>query len=430
MSSKLTMTPWTLLRKEKSGGTLYNTRSNKIYRVDSELHAILSLCRKGVAREHLRRLISAYKSPSAIAELESLVTQLIDADLLTLTPLQGPPVEEDLEHEFKALWLSNDIDEQPDITGPVHVYLEVTHRCNLVCAHCYNNSGPQRVDELSNERIHSLLDEFKELGVFYVSITGGEPLIRPDIFELVAAARENGLRVILATNGTLISPSTADKLANLDVSQVQVSIDSPDARAHNEFRGKPYAFGRAIEGIKLLVERDITVTMSCVVNKLNYQSLPELAELASNLRASYFRVINLMPVGRGLSIVGDCELDYSMRQFVDDQMSRLAKQYDGRISILTGGAENKDPARMADGCGSGFTFCAISATGVVTPCSFSPMVPVGNVNDSAFVDIWEHSASLSSFRKNKQKAIQDNVLRSCSKYGCQAAKCALLGINC
>lgn len=140
------------------------------------------------------------------------------------------------------------------------VVWDVTHRCNLRCRHCYASAGKALDDELTTEEALDLFDRLAKLGVAVIAFSGGEPLSRPDILQLISHARDQGIYVALATNGTLITPKRAEELRKAGAEYVQISIDGADAKTHDEFRGIPGAFDRTIEGVKMLLPQDFLST--------------------------------------------------------------------------------------------------------------------------------------------------------------------------
>ncbi len=169
-----------------------------------------------------------------------------------------------------------------DISRPL-IFWNITYRCNLKCIHCYINAiqGLSR-DELTTEEALRVVDDAHELRTPLLIISGGEPLIREDITEIMRRAGDYGIRISLSTNGTLITRDWALRLKELNVQYVGISIDSPIPEVHDKIRGVLGAWDLAIKGIKNVMEVGIPVGIRTTVTKLNIDHAPEVVELAIN----------------------------------------------------------------------------------------------------------------------------------------------------
>ncbi len=173
----------------------------------------------------------------------------------------------------------------------------ITGRCNLRCTHCYA-SIYEKEEELPLKMVTNLLREAKELGVEHVSFTGGEPLLRRDMFEILSQARDMGFSVNVFTNSTLVTGEVAARLARLEVG-VNTSLDGPNPGIHERLRG-PGSWMRAVEGIKRLVDHGLHVHVNITITRLNYLHIGETVRKAYELGASSVSVIPAMPAGRAL----------------------------------------------------------------------------------------------------------------------------------
>jgi MoaA/NifB/PqqE/SkfB family radical SAM enzyme len=145
----------------------------------------------------------------------------------------------------------------------------VGRRCNLRCVHCYSGSRDRRYEgELSTDEGKALIEDLADFGVPVILFSGGEPLLRPDILELIAGARNRGVRSVLSTNGTLITPQLARELRRLDLSYVGISFDGLE-QTHDRFRGVKGAFGQAMAGLKNCQEAGIKVGLRFTINRRN-----------------------------------------------------------------------------------------------------------------------------------------------------------------
>lgn len=173
-----------------------------------------------------------------------------------------------------------------------------TRRCNLACLHCYSDSSSQMFDELSHEEALSFIDDIAELGSPALLVSGGEPLMRKRALELISHARSAGLSVTLSTNGTLITPAVARRLADVGVRYVGISIDGI-GEVHDAFRGTRGAFERTVAGIRALTAVGVPVGIRVTLTPTSIAALPELFALAEREGVSRACFYHLVPAGRG-----------------------------------------------------------------------------------------------------------------------------------
>jgi len=184
---------------------------------------------------------------------------------------------------------------------PVIVW-NITRACNLACVHCYNDSGSGTAcDELSTEEAKIVLDDLAQFGVPSVLFSGGEPLLRPDLFRLLGYARELGLRTVISTNGTLITSDVAKKINQHGVSYVGISLDGI-GEVNDRFRGVPGAFDRAVQGIKNCQDAGVRIGLRLTLTQRNVQDLGPLFDFFEEENIERACFYHLVPAGRGASI--------------------------------------------------------------------------------------------------------------------------------
>jgi AdoMet-dependent heme synthase len=287
---------------------------------------------------------------------------------------------------------------------------EITRRCNLACAHCRASAEDVDYDgELSTEECFRLIDQIAAVGKPILILTGGEPLCRPDVFDVGRYAAERGLRVVIGSNGTLLDEVVARKLKQVPVSRVGVSIDFPDAAMQDDFRGHTGAFAEAIAGIKQAQRAGIDIQINSTITKSNVALIGELLNLALNLGAVAFHPFMLVPTGRGRDLA-DVMLSseeherilnwiYDKQEELGDRIQfkptdaphymRVAMQR--RKGQAVSGAKNPHALdSVSRGCLAGTGFCFISHVGRVQGCGYLD-VEAGDVRRQSFTSIWSDS---------------------------------------
>jgi radical SAM protein with 4Fe4S-binding SPASM domain len=219
---------------------------------------------------------------------------------------------------------------------PIVVW-NITRACNLKCVHCYNDSGARKAeDELSTEEAKIVLDDLAEFGVPSVLFSGGEPLMRPDLFELIGYAGEHGVRTVISTNGTLITADLAKKIRQNGVSYVGISLDGV-GEVNDKFRGVPGAFDRAVAGIKNCRDAGVRIGLRLTLTKRNVQDLEGLFDFfdAENIERACF--YHFVPSGRGGKIANEDLTHAQSREAVETILAKtkLFKQAGRKTDILT-----------------------------------------------------------------------------------------------
>ncbi|MFB3815439.1 MAG: radical SAM protein [Terriglobales bacterium] len=222
---------------------------------------------------------------------------------------------------------------QPEVGKPRLIFWEVTKGCNLRCIHCRATatelSSPL---DLPTAKARDIIEQIAAYANPILVLSGGEPLYRKDIFELATLATERGLRVALATNGTLVDKAVARKVVGAGVKRVSISLDGADAETHDAFRGIPGAFDNAITGLRNLKQLGMSVQINMTIARHNVDQLPRVLELARNLGADALHTFLLVPVG--------CGVEIAERQMVPpDEYERILHWFYDRS--LEGGIELK-----------------------------------------------------------------------------------------
>ncbi|MFB3926003.1 MAG: heme b synthase [Syntrophales bacterium] len=313
---------------------------------------------------------------------------------------------------------------------------EVTRSCNLACIHCRASSlrGPYH-GELGTARCLELVDEIASVGKPVIILTGGEPLLREDIFEIAGRGTAKGLRMVLATNGTLVTEDVTRRMTDSGIKRVSISIDGADAVSHDEFRRVPGAFAGAMAGIEALKKAGMEFQINTTVTKTNLGQVRKILALAVGLGAAAYHIFLLVPTGRGREMA-DQEISpeeyekilgwlYEQSSRCPIQLKATCAPHYFRILHQKGrGARNPEANHplhaMTRGCLGGSSFCFISHTGQVQPCGYLE-VDCGQIMKNRFNDIWMRSPVFKSLRDLNQyrgKCGRCEYIRVCG--GCRA----------
>lgn len=277
-----------------------------------------------------------------------------------------------------------------------------TRACNLSCVHCYRDAGAAEAGELTTAEGKKLLGEIARAGFKIMVFSGGEPLIRPDIYELIAHARQAGLRPVLGTNGTLIAPDTAARLKAAGAACAGISLDSRDRDKHDKFRGYAGAWDETMRGIAACRGAGLPFQLHTTVLDWNEAEVTAITDLAVELGAVAHHIFFLVPTGRGRDIA---ETSLKTKQYEALLERILAKQAEVPIELKPTCApqfmriarEKGIPTRFSKGCLAGTSYCVVLPNGDVHPCPYLPL-KAGNVREAPFDAIWRDSALFGELR--------------------------------
>ena len=352
---------------------------------------------------------------------------------------------------------------------PRLIFWEVTKGCNLRCIHCRATAtelmSPQ---DLPTAKALNIIDQIADFGNPILVLSGGEPLYRADIFELAEYGTKRGLRVALATNGTLVTKDVAKKIKQAGIKRVSISLDGSDATTHDSFRGIPGAFDAAVYGMRNLQELGVSVQINTTIARHNAHQLPAVLDLARKLGADALHTFLLVPVGCGVDIAEDqmvppAEYERMLNWFYDQSLAgdielkatcaphyfrvsrqrRAADRLAGKpeppvkvahhaaeigptdmtmpgstgISLKPGGGPPAghtghpgghpgDMNATTKGCLAGTGVCFLSHEGEVFPCGYLPAL-AGDLRKQSFADIWNDSQVFHDLRDD------DNLKGKC-----------------
>lgn len=297
----------------------------------------------------------------------------------------------------------------PGIPRPVVVW-NCTRQCNLNCLHCYASASNRKTPgEMDTAAGGSLIRDLASFKVPVILFSGGEPLLREDLFELAALAREQGIRVALSTNGTLINESLAKKISDIGFAEAGISLDGIGTN-NDHFRGRKGAYQAALEGIRNCVALGVKVSLRLTITRFNYQEIPAIFRLVEEEGVNRVCFYHLAYSGRGDSLRAE-DLDHAQTRAVVDEICERTLDMHRRglhkeiltVSNHTDGVylylklRERDPERASTvldllkingGNNSGIKIGAVDNLGEVHPDQFWWHYSLGNVRQRKFSDIW------------------------------------------
>ncbi len=322
---------------------------------------------------------------------------------------------------------------------------EVTRSCNLACQHCRAEAHIEPYPgECDTAAAKALIDTFPEVGSPIIIFTGGEPMLRPDIYELAAYARDKGLRAVMAPNGTLVTAENARMIAAAGIQRCSVSIDGATAAYHDVFRGEPGSFDAALRGIAYLREAGVPFQINTTVTKDNLPHFKEIFGLAERLGAAAWHIFLLVPMGRAEDlqdqVITAREYEETLNWFYDFRKTtrmhlkatcaphyyRIMRQR-AKAEGLPVTPDSFGMDALTRGCLGGTGFCFISHVGQVQPCGYLEL-DCGNVFQTPFPEIWRSSMPFLQFR---DQAAYEGKCGTCEFHrvcgGCRARAYSLTG---
>jgi radical SAM protein with 4Fe4S-binding SPASM domain len=286
---------------------------------------------------------------------------------------------------------------------PLSVQLDLTYRCNERCVHCYLDHDDH--GELTTSEIKDLLDQMADAGVFFLTISGGEILMRRDFLEILEHAHARTFCIKLKTNGVMIREKEVERFQSLGVESVQVSIYSHRPEVHDGITELPGSLKRSIEAIRLLRKHGIHVVMANVLMIHNVDDYAGVKALAAELGAQFIIDPTITPSMDGDRSILSLNVDEAaLRQvFHDEALSGNVEEFCAPPQGPGDEELNSLP------CSAGHTACYVSPYGDVYPCVQFPL-PSGNVRRTKFIDIWRDSPQL-----NEVRSIRLRDMPSCSQ---------------
>jgi heme b synthase len=331
---------------------------------------------------------------------------------------------------------------------PKWVAWEITRRCNLNCVHCRSSSemDVQGHADFTTDEAYRIIDDIAGYAKPVIVLSGGEPLLRKDVFDIAKYGTDKELRMCIATNGTLVTEEICIKMNASGIKMVSLSLDGSTDKVHDDFRSQKGAFAGTINAANLFNKHKIPFLINSSFTKRNQEEIPKIYRLAKEIGATAWYMFMIVPTGRGEDIMNELiskedyeeilDWHYQMEKDEHDLLVRptcaphyyrvvLQKQkeegekFERRsLKFSTGGSK---------GCIAGQVICLIDVDENVLPCSYFPK-SAGNLKKQSFKDIWENSElfhEMRDFKKYKGRCGSCEYVNVCG--GCRARAYAISG---
>ena len=340
---------------------------------------------------------------------------------------------------------------QPHTPALRLLFWETTAACNLACVHCRRLDVSQKLqaDDLTTDQAAALIRSLPQTGKPILVFSGGEPLMRPDLFELAEVAGRVDLPIALATNGTIMNDDLARRIVDAGFRRTSISFDGPDAATHDGFRGIDGAFDSTLRGFTCLRDRGMSMQINTTITQHNFRKIDRMYQLAIDLGADALHIFMLVPVGCGMELsdsikLSDTEYEEALNWIYDRSLEgkihlkatcaphyfrvmrqraktdgvkmpaaahphrSMGPQEGSGIRGQGSGHPNPEPrtlnphhggdmSAMTKGCLAGQAVCFVSHTGEVFPCGYLP-VSSGNIKDTPLPTIWRDSTIFANLR--------------------------------
>jgi len=286
--------------------------------------------------------------------------------------------------------------------APRIISWNITLRCPLKCAHCYVDAGDREAEQaLSTEEAFHVIDEVRACGKPVVVLSGGEPLLREDVYDIAAYGTRCGLRMVMGTSGFLIDRAAASRLRRAGIRAVAISLDSADPQVHDAFRGVSGVWDRAVQAIRYCQDEEIGVQVNMSVMRPAMREIEGVIHLGTSLGVRDYQLFFPVPTGRAR------EMDPGGPREYEDLIRQVLTRYreEGLNIRPTCAPQFRRIARdlgisnpaWGRGCIAGISYCRIYANGDITPCPYLP-VRAGNIRETPFSELWERSPVFAALR--------------------------------
>ncbi len=442
------------IRKENWGGLFWSHNITRIDAINEVAYDLYKLCDgTNTVDQIIDKLLQEYDIDEEVLKkditeylISGAIKKCIEGiDLLGIEESKERLIEFDAKGQEEKRGLADKIGMigvgNGSLRAPMKVLIEFTHNCNLRCVHCFANAECVVTEqgylqgELSKEQWFKIIDTIYDAGVFDVFISGGEPLIRKDIFEIMEYIQSKGMGFCLLTNATLINDENVELLKKFGCFKVEADLDGYNAATYDMFRGVKGAFDASVKGIKVCLDHNLPIRCNVTITTLNIGWLKEIADTAYEIGVGEVCCVPLEQGGRGdknwekLCIKDAAEAERLYKE-VDQYVK---KKYGNKLLFIVpleeiegvdeteeshGFAEHWDPNGMMPPCGAGKYHCSINPYGKMILCPTAGDTIKIEPNDlltHSLSDIWNNSKTLIEIR---------NAMRP-KCFGCKHVVCEI-----
>ena len=292
-----------------------------------------------------------------------------------------------------------------------HLQIDVTNRCNMNCRHCRNGRlRPEEITQLNLAEFTDVVDQALALGCQWINVCGGEPMVHPNILQLVEYASHR-CHTNLLTNGYLIDLECAESLRAAGVGMVQLSLDGASPQVHNTMRRNKHAFERVVRAVDALHATGIPVCFMVTMSRANYETLPRIMQVAQDLGVDFVNLRRLIPQGNGSDGFDQLGLNRTEVASLLAEARRLEIDHSigiclfpfypfGDDQIVAPYRANREPEPCA-GCSAGVSGLAVASDGAILLCPHIPM-PLGNIRTHSLADVWARHETVLALRGRTQ----------------------------
>lgn len=299
-----------------------------------------------------------------------------------------------------------------------------TNQCNLKCRHCYQDAGCKREKELSTKEAEEMINQIARAGFKIMIFSGGEPLMRPDIYYLVAHAAKAGLHPVFGTNGTLITWERAKLLKKCGAAVMGISLDSLHEEKHDYFRGMKNAYTLTLEGIENCKRAGLPFQIHTTVTDWNQEEVCDIIDFSVKSGAVACYLFFLIPVGRGRFLE---ETSLKVLEYETLLKTIMKKQMEVPIDLkptcapqfIRVAKEMNVKTRFTRGCLAGISYCIITPMGMVRPCAYM-VEEAGDVRKAPFDEIWKNSPLFQNLRTRQYTGACKSCIYEKECGGCRA----------
>jgi len=402
-------------RKENFGYTIFDVENLKITMTDKLGFSILkNINGKDNLKAILKKVSKKHKTPYFLVAVNSL------KNLANWQKYKLVKLNKQVHHKTSEKYSTH-----PLQNGPNQISWLITNQCNLQCSHCGNTSRAKLKNELSKEECFNLIDQCVDMNVFILNVSGGEPFLRENWFEILTYARKRGLEVGITTNSTLITEETAKKIKQIEPFNIHISVDGV-GKVHDNFRNREGVFKSVLKTIELFKKYKIPFGVTTSITKRNFADLDNVKNFIKENKINSWNLYYALPIGCLKKIES-----VSTDEFYE--FAKKAYEYKKELKNITYISIGDSLGYYGDfclrdefwnGCGAGLSGCSVDAEGNVKGCPILPSVfHEGNIRDRPLKEIWLDKNSFSYNRKPKKLT---KHCKSCnySKYcrgGCKSS---------